>query len=409
MHSASAIRSVLRTTLTRGSLAIAAGTLAVSASTAAAPPVAAAGPKVVIVVGPTNGSTASYLGRARAIAAEARSHGARVTEVFTPDATWARVAAAARGANLFVYLGHGNGSPSPYGPLNPASMDGLGLNPVAGAHTTAPVKYYGERTVASGLKLAPGAVVLLNHLCYASGSGEPGMANPSWAVARKRVDNFAAGFIAAGAGAVIADAHVDVSYTLRSILSGTGNVLAAWRANPQRNGHEKSFASTRHAGYRNYLDPEGPASGFYRAITTRPGFTLGVSLRATTVKGAVLRASPSEHGHRIGVIGSGASLTVTGALRRDSHGRTWAPVRTAGGRHGYVAAWLLRFGGSAAPLTAVILRTTPSIHGHKLGTVRAGSHVTVIGTRADGSLQVWLKVRTSTGRTGWMAAWLMKP
>ena len=61
-------------------------------------------------------STTRYLRRARSYAAQARSYGAGVTEIYTPNATWARVAAAARGANVFIYLGHGNGWPSPYAP-----------------------------------------------------------------------------------------------------------------------------------------------------------------------------------------------------------------------------------------------------------------------------------------------------
>src|SRR6185437_10434093 len=130
-------------------------------------------------------------------AAQARSLGASVTEIYTPRATWARVSAAAQGAKLFVYLGHGSGYPSVYG-WDPAKRDGMGLNPVDGVGTTSPVKYYGESMIGSTIRFAPNAVVLLNHLCYASGSAEPGMAQPTWTVARQRVDNYATGFIGAG-------------------------------------------------------------------------------------------------------------------------------------------------------------------------------------------------------------------
>ena len=46
------------------------------------------------------------------------------------------------------------------------------------------------------------AVVFNIHLCYAAGNGESGMAIPSDDLARERVDNFANGWLAAGAGAV---------------------------------------------------------------------------------------------------------------------------------------------------------------------------------------------------------------
>ena len=209
---------------------------------------------MVVVVGPTHGSTDKYIQRAKRIASQARGLGASVVELYTPWATWARVKAAARGAKVLVYLGHGNGSPSPYGPLNKASMNGLGLDPSSGAGKYSPVKYYGEAYVRY-LELARGAVVLLNHLCYASGNAEPGMAEPGWSVARQRVDNFAAGFLDAGAGAVLADGHTDLSYELRVVLRNHGDLIAAWRADSDAHHHERKFSSIRSPGYITFLDP----------------------------------------------------------------------------------------------------------------------------------------------------------
>ena len=51
----------------------------------------------------------------RKLASQARSYGATVIELYSPHATWARVKSAAQGANVLIYLGHGNGYPSPYG------------------------------------------------------------------------------------------------------------------------------------------------------------------------------------------------------------------------------------------------------------------------------------------------------
>ncbi len=78
-------------------------------------PAAAAGMKVVVVAGPVESSTAKYVANAQRYAAQARSYGATVIEIYSPNATWARVKAAAQGANVLIYLGHGNGSPNPYG------------------------------------------------------------------------------------------------------------------------------------------------------------------------------------------------------------------------------------------------------------------------------------------------------
>ena len=184
-------------------------------------PVAAAGKKVVIVVGPAGSNTANYIYNAKKLAAQARSYGATVYELYSPHATWARVKQYAQGANLFIYLGHGNGYPSPYGAFSKYSKDGLGLNTVDGStrHT-----YYGEYYVDRYLQFAPNAVVILNRLCYASGNNEWGAGNPTKATAIKRVDNYGAGFLRTGARAVFAARFVPGLRTVAGPLAGAGGL-----------------------------------------------------------------------------------------------------------------------------------------------------------------------------------------
>ena len=138
------------------------------------PALAAGGPKVVVVVGPVGPANAHYISDANSIVAAARRYTSNVIELVTPNATWNRVRAAAQGASVFVYLGHGNGWPSPYPPFQTATQDGLGLDPNTGGNGSAHV-YYGEDYIRSNIRFAPNAVVLLYHLCYASGNTEPGM------------------------------------------------------------------------------------------------------------------------------------------------------------------------------------------------------------------------------------------
>ena len=154
-------------------------------------PAAAAAMKVVVVVGPVGSSTSNYIYNARRYASQARSYGASVVEIYSPNATWSRVKAAAQGANVLIYLGHGNGSPSPYGPFSAYTKDGLGLNATAsnGNNNT---KYWGEYYIKTYIKFAPNAVVILNRLCYASGNSEWGAPNPTKTTAKARVDNFGA-------------------------------------------------------------------------------------------------------------------------------------------------------------------------------------------------------------------------
>ena len=394
--------------------AIAAGgsvTLGPGTTVAASP--AADAPKVVIVVGPSGASTTRYLRRARSYAAQARGYGARVTEVYTPNATWTRVVAAAQGANVLIYLGHGNGWPSPYAPFQGRTKDGLGLNLTPRSGNTKPT-YYGEDQLATTLQLAPGAAVLLGHLCYASGNGEPGSPQPSWSTARERVDNYAAGFLRAGASAVIADGHGGLTEELAYLFGPAKPLLAAWRSDPGGNDNVRRFDSLRTPGAVAYLDPNSAKSGFYRSlVTASPSLStasiFGTPLLANTSTAVIVRSRPGTTGHAITKLPAASRLVVIGPFARDGGGRTWARVKTSTGKAGYVAAWLLKLTGVATTSTSVVLRSAPGVSRTSRGTIAKGTRVTVTGSRRDASLRVWLAVRTPGGKTGWMAAWLMRP
>jgi hypothetical protein len=225
--------------------------------------------KVVVIVGPVGAVTESYrlLGEQAARAAE--QAGARVTRVFTPNATWRAARTALQGASVVVYIGHGNGWPSRYrSQPAPQSQNGLGLNPVAGVDDTAH-QYFGEFYLARDVRLAPGAVVVLSRLCYASGNSEPGLPEGSLSDAKQRVDNFGAGWIKSGARAVIADAFTPPAYYVNSLLSARSSVESIWRASPNNNGHTIRFASARSPGNVAQLDPDQNTSGFYRSLVIR--------------------------------------------------------------------------------------------------------------------------------------------
>jgi hypothetical protein len=226
-------------------------------------PVAAAGKKVVIVVGPAGSSTANYIYNAKKLAYQARSYGATVYEIYSPHATWAKVKAYAQGANLFIYLGHGNGYPSPYGAFNKYSKDGLGLNAYDGSSSH---KYYGEYYVDHYLNFAPNAVVILNRLCYASGNSEPGMALPTKSTATRRVDNFGAGFLRTGARAVFAEGVSSASFILYGLFKTNRTMSQIFWSDPTKTGtHYYAFSSSRTPGKRGLVDPRS-AGKYYRSV-----------------------------------------------------------------------------------------------------------------------------------------------
>ena len=302
----------------------------------AAEPVAARTPeashiKVVIVVGPVGSMTDGYRALADEAADAARARTDNVVTIYSPNATWPAVRRALDGASIVVYLGHGNGWPSPYrDELYGPTQNGLGLNPVAGVDNVAH-QYFGERYLARKVRLAPGAVVILGHLCYASGNPEPGGPDPSLDVAQQRADNYAAGWMAAGATAVVAEGHGRPAYYVSALLKGRGTIEHMWRAAPTFHDHVIESPSARTHGAALMLDPDHRTRGYFRSLAVVPGARIAASLAgaptaasAPTAAGTTRRdaprepRSPADQGARFGapeldgrtVASSAATLTL---------------------------------------------------------------------------------------------------
>lgn len=255
-------------------------------------PVAAAGDlKVAIIVGPSGAVTDEYRAIADRAAVEAALWTTRVVKVYNPNATWKAAREALQGASVVIYLGHGNGWPSKYRSTPWAySQNGLGLNPVAGGDDDAH-QYFGEFYLAKQVRLAPNAVVILHRLCYASGNSEPGVPEGTPEVARQRVDNYAAGWLKAGARAVVADLRQTPDYYLHELFTSRAGIETIWKNAPRAyGGHLTSFPSARSSGYVAHMDPRTDTSGFSRSLVTLPGFT------ATEVRFGQSRARPARPG-----------------------------------------------------------------------------------------------------------------
>jgi hypothetical protein len=226
--------------------------------------VRAAAVKVVIVVGPTGSQTSSYITSAKVYANLARSYGAGVIELYSPYATWSRVLQYSQGANLLIYLGHGNGWPSPYPPFQENTKDGMGLN---ASSTNSSLKYYGANYIRSYMKLAPDAVVILNRLCYASGNNEWGvMPNPTLTTARQRVDNFASGFLRVGAKAVFAEGTTSASYIISGLFNTNSTIQQIfWSAPHKTYTYRNYYVSSRTPGAVGHMDPSAPGK-YYRSV-----------------------------------------------------------------------------------------------------------------------------------------------
>ena len=251
---------------------------------------AAAAPqaKVVIVVGAVEGTTSSYRSYADSTAATFSKYTSNIVKVYSPNATWAAVQAAAQGASVFVYLGHGSGYPNPYvSYLQPDGDNGMGLNATAG-NGDSDLKYYGENYMAQ-LDLAPNAVVILNHLCYASGDSEAGNGLPALSVAETRVDGYASGFLRGNARAVIAEGLGSIAPYIDAIFSTHETIDQLWKSVPDFHNHVTNWESTQNAGFTSQIDPDiaHPQSDgdyYYRSMVSLPGLTTDDIGRGSTTQ-----------------------------------------------------------------------------------------------------------------------------
>lgn len=211
----------------RRTITIALGTALVLSLLSILPAAAVASMKVVIIVGPTGGLTDTYRSYGDELADTAAAAGADVVKVYSPNATWANVRAAVDGANVIVYLGHGNGFPNPYGSTELTDRaNGWGLNRTTtngdGDNWSSTMVYCGEKALlgtltpassaqwdycggssgTQGINPAPGFVMVFKSACYAPGAGET--RGSSEDTARERVRNFSYPYLALGASAYFA-------------------------------------------------------------------------------------------------------------------------------------------------------------------------------------------------------------
>ncbi len=236
-------------------------------------------PRAVIIVGPS-GMDRSNKADANRLASQATNAGMRVTKVYTPNATWDRVVDATKGASLVVYMGHGNGWPSPHGPFQEDTKDGFGLDPRPGVRS--PTDYQGADKLRKRIRLADNAVVLLIHLCYAAGNGEEYMGpEHDRNVAVKRVDNYASGFLDVGARAVFAFG-MDQDLNMPKALMGSDRTMddifeaRSGQAMSRYDGFvgtDDYYRDSKRTDWaRVHMDPH-PSKGHYRAVTGDLGMT----------------------------------------------------------------------------------------------------------------------------------------
>jgi hypothetical protein len=242
--------------------------------------------KVVIIVGPVEGSTSSYIADANSTAASARQYSSNVLTFYSPNATWSQVEPALQGASIVVYFGHGNGWPSPYKPFQENAKDGLGLNAAANAGNSN-VKYYGANYLEQDVKLAPNAVVILGHLCYSAGNSEMQNPAPTLTVAEQRVDNMGAGWLQTGARAVISEPYSnEAGWYVQGLFTTHQTINSLWQSAQNHNNNVQSWTSVRNSWATVQLDTDP-----HLPPTSNEHFDRAISGDMTLVTDAVVNSS----------------------------------------------------------------------------------------------------------------------
>jgi hypothetical protein len=235
---------------------VAAVTTAALLLAAAPTPASAAGFKVAIIVGPTGAQTDNYREDADDVYAAAVGAGATAVKVYSPNATWANVRAAVSGANIIVWMGHGNGYPNPYNATETTSkVNGWGLNrtttngdgdnystqmiycgekALLGTLTSSDAdqwRYCGGSTSTDGIHPAAGFVMVYAHACYTAGAGEPGEATQPESTYLSRVMNYSTPPLRLGATAYYATTGAGASIVSSILSNPTTSYGDIFRAN----------------------------------------------------------------------------------------------------------------------------------------------------------------------------------
>jgi len=172
--------------------------------------------KALVVVGPVdpprNVNTRAYIAEAERVAGIVERAGYRVSRLYHPHATWDRLRRHARGADLLVYYGHGNG----YGWMGYTASDSI--NGLCLTDPGDPNGIYAGKGVPggnaddlAGLGLAPHCTVALVHTCYAAGSSKLDRRPIDYQTATTRVMSYAEAFFRAGAAHYVAINYVGIA------------------------------------------------------------------------------------------------------------------------------------------------------------------------------------------------------
>jgi hypothetical protein len=227
--------------------------------------VSAAGLKAVAIVGDVGGSTADYRADMDAAVKVLEDHGAAVSRFYYGQGSfnWAQIVAAAQGAHVMLYMGHG----VYWGTQEPLVVGGFYLGD---SQFISPAQIRSDLNGA----LAQDSLIVFSHACFTAGSSGSDSSSVSQAEAARRVAMYAEPFVDLGMSAYFANNYNNsAAATLTAVLDGKtmGDVFTsyAW-FNPG----DFADLSYPEPGYDLWLDGHAPYS-WSQAFVGIPGYVFG--------------------------------------------------------------------------------------------------------------------------------------
>ncbi len=180
------------------------------------------GLKAVLIVGPIDGDTGTWtrqeIANMELAATVLQAQGVAVQRFYTPNNDWNAIVAASHGAHFLLYRGHGVAW------NNVPDVGGFSLKD----------RMISPEEIARDLALAPNAIVML-YACYAAGGGSSDTSDIGIVEARRRVEQYAAPFLARGAAGYYANWVGDAFEKFLGYLFAGRTLGGAYEAYPDFN------------------------------------------------------------------------------------------------------------------------------------------------------------------------------
>ncbi|TGN00186.1 ankyrin repeat domain-containing protein [Leptospira dzoumogneensis] len=156
------------------------------------PTVSGSGLKAVAIVGEVDGNegpkTREYVNNIKGLVKVLKDRGVSVSEFYPPNNPWSGIKEASQNANILLYAGHGVGTNLDQPPYDQKSVGGFYLGK----------EFVSNEQISSGLKPAPGAVVLLLGACFTAGNMAYDMGVIRDEETKKRISMYSSPFLETG-------------------------------------------------------------------------------------------------------------------------------------------------------------------------------------------------------------------